>query len=375
MRSRSIILLVAVMFLAGTGVALALAPEKSTTGPGKSTTGPGKSTAGPAKSPSGPVRPSIVPARFASGTVKASSTGSFTVEGKEQGKDREWTFVLDSKTRIVKSGKPATATDVEAGDLVTVKYTEQEGKAVAQDVTVRPKPVATASGTVKSSSADSLVVGGQAQAGTGELTFVLDSKTRIVRSGKTATATDVEAGDGVTVKYTEQEGKAVAQDVTVRPKPVATASGTVKPSSAGRLVVAGKEYGKDREWTFVLDSKTRFVKGGKPATATDIKTDDLVTVRYTERGGKAVAQDVTVQQLVKTASGTVKSSSADSLVVTGRAQAVTGELTFVLDSKTHITRNRKPATATDLQVGDLVIVGYTEQEGKAVAKDVNAVSR
>jgi len=296
MRSRSIILLVAVMFLAGTGVALALAPEKSTTGPGKSTTGPAKSPSGPGKSASGPVRPSIVPARFASGTVKASSTGSFTVEGKEQGKDREWTFVLDSKTRIMRSGKPVMATDVEAGDLVTVKYTEQEGKAVAQDVTVRPKPVATASGTVKSSSADSLVVAGQAQ-------------------------------------------------------------------------------GATREWTFVLDSKTRIVRSGKPVMATDVEAGDLVTVRYTERGGKAVAQDVTVQQLVKTASGTVKSSSADSLVVTGRAQAVTGELTFVLDSKTHITRNRKPATATDLQVGDLVIVGYTEQEGKAVAKDVNAVSR
>src|SRR5712692_6876613 len=225
MRSRSIILLVAVMFLAGTGVALALAPEKSTTGPGKSTTGPGKSTTGPAKSPSGPVRPSIVPARFASGTVEASSTGSFTVEGKEQGKDREWTFVLDSKTRIVKSGKPATATDVEAGDLVTVKYTEQEGKAVAQDVTVRPKPVATASGTVKSSSADSLVVAGQAQGATREWTFVLDSKTRIVRSGKPVMATDVEADDLVTVRYTERGGKAVAQDVTDA-TPFKTASGT-----------------------------------------------------------------------------------------------------------------------------------------------------
>ena len=80
-----------------------------------------------------------------------------------------------------------------------------------------------------------------------------------------------------------------------------SASGTVKAAAADSLVVAGKMKGKDEEWTFAVDPKTTIKKGGKAITAADVKAGDSVTVRYTEEGGKATAQSVTVSPAKKAA--------------------------------------------------------------------------
>ena len=74
-----------------------------------------------------------------------------------------------------------------------------------------------------------------------------------------------------------------------------TANGTVKSASADSVVVAGKDKGKDAEWTFAVDAKTSIKKGGKAITAADIKMGDSVQVKYTEADGKAMAQSVTVK--------------------------------------------------------------------------------
>ena len=82
------------------------------------------------------------------------------------------------------------------------------------------KPAAkSASGTVKSASADSLVVGGKMKGKDEEWTFGVDSKTTIKKGGKAITAADVKAGDSVQVKYTEDAGKMMAQSVMVKAAP------------------------------------------------------------------------------------------------------------------------------------------------------------
>lgn len=102
-------------------------------------------------------------------------------------------------------------------------------------------------------------------------------------------------------------GLAVAQSTTAAPaekkaeetkKPEAkkaakaaakSAKGTVKSASADSLVVAAK----DKEYTFAVDPSTKVKKAGKDATAADLKEGDSVTVRYSEKDGKTVAQTVT----------------------------------------------------------------------------------
>jgi hypothetical protein len=76
-------------------------------------------------------------AKSASGTVKSASGDSIVVAGKDKGKDAEWTFAVDPKTKIKKGGKDAAAGDLMAGDSVQVRYSEQDGKMVAQSVSVR----------------------------------------------------------------------------------------------------------------------------------------------------------------------------------------------------------------------------------------------
>ena len=97
-------------------------------------------------------------------------------------------------------------------------------------------------------------------------------------------------------KKSEMKSDAKPMEKKAEKKPMAkTANGTVKTASADSVVVAGKDKGKDAEWTFAVDPKTTIKKGGKAITSADIKTGDSVQVKYTEADGKAMAQSVTVK--------------------------------------------------------------------------------
>jgi hypothetical protein len=91
-----------------------------------------------------------------------------------------------------------------------------------------------------------------------------------------------------------------AQPVAVHAQKAKTmsASGTVKSVSGSQLVVTGG--GKD--WTFTIDSSTKFVgKGlstkskGQPMAATDaVHEGDKVTVSYHDMGGTMHAANVRI---------------------------------------------------------------------------------
>ena len=82
-----------------------------------------------------------------------------------------------------------------------------------------------------------------------------------------------------------------------------TASGTVKSVSGNQLVVTGA--GKD--WTFMLDSATKFTgkglttkSGGKPIAATDaVHEGDKVTVSYHDMNGSMHAASVRITAAMK----------------------------------------------------------------------------
>jgi hypothetical protein len=83
-------------------------------------------------------------AKNAQGIVKSASADSLVVAGREKAqgakemKDAEWTFAVDAKTAIRKSGKAITAADLKPGDQVQVRYTDQAGKATAVTISVKP---------------------------------------------------------------------------------------------------------------------------------------------------------------------------------------------------------------------------------------------
>ncbi len=75
----------------------------------------------------------------------------------------------------------------------------------------------------------------------------------------------------------------------------------------------------------------------------------------------------------KSAIGTVKSASAESLVlVAGKDKK---EWTFGIDKDTKITKAGKAATAADLAADDAATVTYTEADGKMHAKSVSVKAK
>jgi hypothetical protein len=72
-------------------------------------------------------------------------------------------------------------------------------------------------------------------------------------------------------------------------------TGTVKQTTDKGIVVVGRETGeKDREWAFALEAGTRVKAGGQVRGVNDLRAGDPVTVTYTNRDGKVVAQSITV---------------------------------------------------------------------------------
>ena len=74
--------------------------------------------------------------------------------------------------------------------------------------------------------------------------------------------------------------------------------------------------------------------------------------------------------MARDANGTVKTSAADTLVVTGKAKGKDAEWTFAVGPKTQVRKGGKDITAADLAAGDPVHVRYHEDAGKAVADSV-----
>ena len=71
-------------------------------------------------------------------------------------------------------------------------------------------------------------------------------------------------------------------------------TGTVKDATANGLVIVGRETGQDeKEWAFAVDTGTRVDPGGK-AQARELRAGDPVTVTFTDRDGKIVAQSIKV---------------------------------------------------------------------------------
>ena len=103
------------------------------------------------------------------------------------------------------------------------------------------------------------------------------------------------APTGLAVAQTPAAAPAQTQNTSKADAAAKSIDGTVKSASADRVVVMGKEQGRDAERTFVIDAATTIKKSGKDIPAADLKSGDAVQVRYVEADGKAHADTITVQ--------------------------------------------------------------------------------
>ena len=86
-----------------------------------------------------------------------------------------------------------------------------------------------------------------------------------------------------------------APDKPAAAKATRNVSGTIRSASPDTVVVAGRDKGKDAEWTFAVEPTTNIRKGSKSIVAGDLKSGDAVQVRFVERDGKSTAQSIIVK--------------------------------------------------------------------------------
>ena len=139
--------IVAVVFGIGSvGTALA---QATSTAPAQAPAAAPTTTPAPAQKPAeSKQKPVEAKAKKAHGMVKSASADSVVVTGKDKAqgsketKDAEWTFAVDSKTAIRKSGKAVTAADLKPGDQVEVRYMDHGGKMTAVAIQIKPTTAA-----------------------------------------------------------------------------------------------------------------------------------------------------------------------------------------------------------------------------------------
>ena len=79
-----------------------------------------------------------------------------------------------------------------------------------------PKATLNVSGTVRTATADAIVVSGRDKGKDAEWTFAVEPTTNIRKGAKSITAGDLKPGDAIHVRYVERDGKATAQSIIVR---------------------------------------------------------------------------------------------------------------------------------------------------------------
>ena len=109
------------------------------------------------------------------------------------------------------------------------------------------------------------------------------------------------ASAGLVAAQTPPPATKAEKDTSMKKAPHHTAVGTVKTAGPDNLVVGGKSKGKDTEWTFAVNDKTKVKKAGKEVAAKDLAPGDKVTVRYMDEGGKMTAMTVNASAASKQA--------------------------------------------------------------------------
>ncbi len=227
-------------------------------------------------------------------------------------------------------------------------------------------------GTVRSASVDRLVVITR----DGEVSFLLNALTKVTKADQPATIADLQAGQNVYVgALVAPDGTKTATRIAILrvphpPPPVArTYQGTVRTASTDRLTITTR----DGDVSFVLNALTKVTKGDQPVTIADLQAGQEVYV------GALVASDGTKTAVrvailpppppvTRTYHGTVRTVSPDRLaILTGD-----GEVSFLLNASTKVTRGDQPATLADVQTGMSVYVGaLVATDGTKTATRIN----
>jgi hypothetical protein len=136
------------------------------------------------------------------------------------------TFLLAlAAPAFAQTSAPASSAPASSAPAASAPATKAPAKTEPAKTDAKKMATKSATGAVKTASADSLVlVAGKDKK---EWTFAVDKDTKIMKAGKAAKAEDLAPDDSATVTYVEADGKMWAKSVSVKAAKAAAA----KPKS------------------------------------------------------------------------------------------------------------------------------------------------
>ncbi|HPM43796.1 MAG TPA: copper amine oxidase N-terminal domain-containing protein [Caldisericia bacterium] len=299
-------------------------------------------------------------------SISCPSVVSITVSGGML------TIRITQNTIIKKGGVVASCSDLQVGDSVTVSGTVENGIYVA-DIISATSQVQTfnLSGTIEATNCPSEIT-----LKTSSGTFTIDvSQAQIKIGGTVKQCSDLKQGDIAYVSGVIQNGKKIAQTVTVTSSGQTTVSieGTVfSKNCQANMVTVKKQNGIIVQ--VVLPQS--FTRNGNPSTCDDIKVGDNAYVEGTQSGATIIATKAefageTGGGETKTVSGKIITIDCQALLMVLETES--GAIQVRFTPLTKFFRNNISAECSELMPGDTASATGIESQGILVAETVYAI--
>ena len=298
------------------------------------------------------------------GTVLTSTgtvTGEFGAVATSASGRRE-VFVFDWTAKQLADGKDALATDDDtiqlsvkiASSTVTVKYVDEDGKEIADSVTLTGAVGAAYKAekkTIDGYEFKEMQTGSASESGT----FAKDAQTVVYVYKKTP----VKAAD-VTVRYVDEDGREIAESVTLtgnvgdayKAEQKAIDGYGFKRLLEGSAPAEGAFTEADQTVTLVYARKAEPVKTGK------------VIVKYVDEQGNEIAESVTLTGNVGD-SYTTAAKDIDGYELKTTPANATGAYTEADQTVTYVYAKKSEPVKTGR-----VIVRYVDEQGNEIAESV-----
>ncbi len=271
-----------------------------------------------------------------------------------------------SGARIARGNIVISCQDLKQKDVVLVRGEKRSGKYYAKYVDVMSEST-TFAGTVQQVGCpDTLTI----NTSTGSLTVNVKNAVFYL-NGKQSSCSEIQVGDSVSV-YAEKNGGAyIASRVDARrveQQPFAY-SGTIAAIGCPDTITIGTSSGNV---LITLNANTVFKKNGLQTTCGQLKIGDNVTATGKKTGSNNLADQVIAVSVIHnfTVTGEILSLTCPGLLVVKTSSDV---VQYDITGAT-LSINGNPASCTDFEVGDKVLVSGTV-EGETVTVKIVAVTR
>jgi Domain of unknown function (DUF5666) len=215
----------------------------------------------------------------AGGTIQKLTSGGFTLSTKTQSGTATVDVSVSSATTIREAQMQGSASDLQPGESVIVFGDKQSNNTLS----ARLVQVILISGQVKTIKGNTITLGHGFRGA--DITVTTSASTKYYLGGKSTSASQLHVGDTVSVAGAVSNKTSVAAtSIFIFPHP-SFLVGKVTGVNGDMITVQARD---GVTWTVTVDSSTKYIKDGKPASLSDVQKGSLIQVFGVKSGNNAL---------------------------------------------------------------------------------------